>query len=100
MKPVLDYTEFKRKLCSNPKWIARGLQVLVSMLPIPGLSQEDENRLNYMDRQLAFACGRGLPWPLDSDNRQTARNFVLVYAPALHKFYRAKLNDNDKSLHS
>lgn len=103
MNPVLAYTEFKRKLCANPKWIARGLTILEgeSSLGILRWSIDDHFALSIMVRRIvADADDGGLPWALDSETGIKAVGFVRQNAPAIYTFYREKINDYDKSLHS
>lgn len=86
-----NYLAFKNHLIRNPKWIARGLQVLYDGIPGPKFSQTEEVSLSFMVRQLAFGRQGGLPWTLDSDEGRCAVAFVNQYSPSLYKFYTDKL---------
>lgn len=90
MIPVYGYPDFKRKLTTNPKWIARGLTVLCDGIPGVRLTQVDRLSINFMVRQLEFTTGGGLPWALDSGKGRDAIACVRRFAPAIYKFYRKK----------
>ncbi len=88
MIPKYTYSDFKRKLCSNPKWIARGLSILNDGIPAAGkLLDSEELSIRVMVRQLAFAKDGGLPWTLDSHEGVDAILLVRRHAPAIYNYY-------------
>ncbi len=88
MIPKYTYSEFKRKLCSNPKWIARGLLLLNAKIPgLPKFLNSEELSIRVMVRQLAFAKDGGLPWTLDSNEGKDAVLLVTKHAPAIYNYY-------------
>jgi len=92
MIPKYTYSDFKRKLCSNPKWIARGLSILNDGIPAAGpaagkLLDSEELSIRVMVRQLAFAMDGGLPWTLDSNEGKDAILLVRRHAPAIYNYY-------------
>ena len=87
MIPKYKYDEFKRKLCSNPKWIARGLCILNDRIPGTKLLDSEELSIRVMVRQLAFAKDGGLPWTLDSNEGKDAIFLVTRHAPAIYNYY-------------
>ncbi len=87
MTTKYNYAAFKTHLTTNPKWIARGLQVLHAKDVDVELLVDDAVRLNYMVNQLAFAKDKKLPWTLDSEYGKEAVKFVTRYAPGIYRFY-------------
>jgi len=84
------YADFKQKLMTNPKWIARGLRILDKGIPAAKLLASEKLSISVMVNQLAFARSGGLPWTLDSHEGVDAILLVTRYAPAIYKYYVQK----------
>ena len=84
MIPDYGYPEFKRKLCSNPKWIVRGLTV-VAYSPDIATPKDIQEILRY----LRVIENNGQVCPAGVDITRT-RPAVLVrkHAPDIYRFYR------------
>lgn len=92
-----NYTAFKNHLTTNPRWIARGLQVLSDGIPGVELSEAEELSVNYMVRQLAFATGGGLPWTLTNQNGKDAAEFVARHALSIYRHYLKVHTEREKT---
>ena len=90
MIPKYTYSEFKQKLKTNPKWIARSLRILLDGIPAVKLLDSEKLSISVMVNQLAFARSGGLPWTLDSHEGVDAILLVTRYAPAIYKYYVQK----------
>lgn len=87
MIPKYGYPEFKRKLCANPNWIARGLIVLAKD-PEFGPSHSLERAIDLMHFVMPIEkYGGKLPWSLDSKHGKAAVKMVRKFAPDLFRFY-------------
>jgi len=72
---------------TNPKWIARGLQILDKGIPAAKLLDPEKLSISIMVNQLAFGRNGGLPWTLDSHEGVDAILLVTRHAPAIYKYY-------------
>ena len=82
-----NYCDFKPKLTTNPKWIARGLQILDKGIPGVKLTPSEKLIISVMVNQLAFGRNGGLPWTLDSTSGADAVLLVTRHAPAIYNYY-------------
>jgi len=90
MIPKYTYSAFKQKLMTNPKWIARGLQILDKGIPAAKLLASEKLSISVMVNQLAFARSGGLPWTLDSHEGVNAGLLVTRYARPIYNYYVEK----------
>ncbi len=87
MIPKYGYPEFKRKLCANPNWVARGL-VIISQHPDFGETHSLERAIDLMHFVMPIEKNGGtFPWPLDSTTGKAAIKMVRKFAPSLFRFY-------------
>ena len=82
-----NYCDFKPKLTTNPKWIARGLQILDKGIPGAKLLASEKLSISVMVNQLAFGRNGGLPWTLDSTSGADAVLLVTRHAHAIYNYY-------------
>ena len=90
MIPPYKYLDFKQKLMTNPKWIARGLQILLDGSSGAKLLDSEMLSINIMVNQLAFGRNGGLPWTLDSHEGVDAILLVTRYARPIYNYYVEK----------
>jgi hypothetical protein len=79
MTPRYTYSEFKRKLGANPKWIVRALFVIRNEFPVSLLDQYGETRAAFVEKFNGEYIA--------AEDGQSAKEFVLRFAPSLYRFY-------------
>lgn len=84
MIPDYDYNDFKRKLCSNPKWMRRGLYVL-AFSPDIATPVEIKEIVSWIKaiEQFQTAGEAGLPL-----GHGRVVDLLGKYAPDIYRFYR------------
>ncbi len=85
MIPEYNFTEFKRHLCSKPKWIRRGLFVIAHSPDIATPKNIDTilQHIKAIDRYGNFGGRTGRPI-----TETSASKIVRVHAYDIYKFYR------------
>lgn len=94
MKSLPDYTEFKHKLLTNPRWLARALVVLAFTIKPRGISLEAAIELAKLgdvvrrndELRASFGEQSTLPWAMDSKTGKWAINFVRKQAPSVYNY--------------
>ncbi len=84
MIPDYDYNEFKRKLCTNSKWMRRGLSVLAHC-PKIATPTEIEEIMSWIKAIEKFQTMGGTGLPLGHGR---VVDLLGKYAPDIYRFYR------------
>ena len=94
-QPGMDqsYTDFKNKLISKPRWIARAIAVLTYNPHLFGIEPSEvqaTSDLVSFSKVIQLNGGLDLPFTLESRDGRDAIKLVRRYAPRLYKYSRLK----------